>query len=166
MPEFCRSPGNSSHCVFSVQQKTVHELWLHCWKWGNARGNEGSLKTSLLGAYFSSQSQAFKRLFFFFKGPALCGKAEHLCEWHHQLRHLPLHPRHLSAHRRRFPEEPAGHVAVSRSSSSGESLVGNACEYHFFHLIWLSLFVLSSLPISSTPWFLFPYTFISYPYDG
>lgn len=160
MPECCRCPGNSSYFVFSVQQKTVHELWLYCRKRGNTRGNEPSMKNSPV------RSLGVFTLFFFFKGPALCGKAEHLRERHHQLRHLPLHPRHLSAHRHRFPEEPAGHVAVSRNSSWGESVLESACEYHLFHLIWLSSFVLSSLPVSSTPWFLFPYTFISYPYDG
>lgn len=35
-----RRPGNSFHFVFSVQQKTVHELWLHRGKRGNTRGNQ------------------------------------------------------------------------------------------------------------------------------
>lgn len=102
----------------------------------------------------------------FFKGPALCGKAEHVCEWHHQLRHLPLHPGHLSAHRRCFPEEPAGHVAVSHSWFF--VLWVGICAWKSmsvpcFNLIWLSSFVLFP---PSTPWFLFPYTIISYPFDG
>lgn len=126
MPECCRSPGNSLDLLFSVQPKTVYELWLYRGKRGNTRGNDPPIKNSPL----TVMSNTF--FSYFFKGPALCGKAKHFCEWHHQLRPLPLHPRHLSAHRCRFPEEPAGHAAVSGNSSWGESVPGKACEYRYF----------------------------------
>lgn len=50
-------------------------------------------------------------------GAALRGEAQHVCERHHQLWHLPVHARNLPAHRRSLPEEPAGHSAVSPASS-------------------------------------------------
>lgn len=40
MPEWRRRPGNGSHCALSVQQNTVHELWLHRGEQGHARGTE------------------------------------------------------------------------------------------------------------------------------
>lgn len=51
-----------------------------------------------------------------FSGPSLRWKAEHICEWHHKLRYIPLQPRYLPAHRHRLSEESAGHVVVSWSS--------------------------------------------------
>lgn len=46
-------------------------------------------------------------------GFALCGEAQHICERHHKLRDIPVHTRHIPAHRSRLPKEPAGHAFVS-----------------------------------------------------
>lgn len=92
-------------------------------------------------------------------GHALRGEAQHVCERHHQLWHLPLQPRHLPAHRHRLPEEPAGHVAVSWLSCWGTG--GGVTTTHFpgFVLFHLSFF----LPFIV---FLFGHTTTRYPYDG
>lgn len=104
---------------------------------------------------------------FFRTGPALCWKAKHVCERYNQLWYIPVQPRDLPAHRCRLSEEPTGHVAVSWSTFSFIKV----CVWdfmwipssHFFgslHLFTVFLF------FPSMPCFLFPYTIISYPYDG
>lgn len=74
-------------------------------------------------------------------GHALRGEAQHICERHHKLRHLPLQPRHLPAHRHRLPEEPAGHAVVSwRSGRWGAEGWGGSPPLIFLALV--SSFVL------------------------
>lgn len=102
----------------------------------------------------------------FYSGLALCGKAEHICERHHKLRHIPLHPGNLPAYRCCLSEEPAGHVVVSWSSPSwGCVCVGMHVDI-IYCISLLSLHLSFFLPFSSLPWLLFAHTIIRYPYDG
>lgn len=81
-------------------------------------------------------------------GHALRGKAQHICERHHKLRHIPLQPRHLPAHRHRLPEESAGHVVVSGTSCHGgaegvmgRGLGGRRHSFFCFGFLHLSFFL-------------------------
>lgn len=130
--------------VLPVKQKAINELRMHCWKRGNKWGIQ-----PLLPLFPNHKSSPFSLTLFIsiikstippFSGPSLCGKAKHICEWHHKLRYIPLQPRHLPAHRHRLSEESAGHVVVSWSSFFEG--ICPCVPVPFILFLWFSSFVL------------------------
>lgn len=163
MPESWCSPAYSSYFVSSVQQKTIHELWLYCWKRGNTRGIERSIGKTPPKCLFSLKLMI-----------CLTSWLRSCIMWKSRARLWVTSSTaaSTSSPRTSFSTSVPFSRRTSRTCCCESQLVflfcglgsvlGKACKYHV--LIWFGCLHLFSPP--SIPWFLFPYTIISYPFDG